>query len=508
MNLREKILAIFSRKGKTIREISSETNIPKSTVQYHKQMAIKRIENTGTLFWETGQGNEFLLRLMIAAIYVFCIKAGTGAGRLKEFLKLLELKSYLTTSESCILKIIKRIEALILEYKKVTEDEIYSKAEEISLILGVDETWFNKMYLVCQELSSGYLFVEAESEQRDAITWDKKINKIFKSLPQAVIKYFVSDREKALINLATVIYEVPSVADCFHFKHCINKLLCISLASKLRWSSIKLTEAYKTRKSELINEFSEKYAHIQFHTDLYAESMSNISQILHPFTQGNQTNTVELAQRDIYDELSNIEQVIDSCKINDKYKLFTKAEKQVPDVVSVIGLWHQLKEETLSEMKVPEQTKQWFKDYLLPKTYWELAIEKTKYKASKERLKGELKKCCEINQDKEIPTEMANIESNSLKQDAINLCRKFQRASSQVEGRNGHLALINHNQRSFDKNRLKVLTAVHNFDTRGTDGKTPAERLFGKKVKFKSIFEYILENYNDLPRPRNRKPTN
>ncbi|OQY02796.1 MAG: hypothetical protein B6I20_06470 [Bacteroidetes bacterium 4572_117] len=103
--------------------------------------------------------------------------------------------------------------------------------------------------------------------------------------------------------------------------------------------------------------------------------------------------------------------------------------------------------------------------YLLPSTYWELAIQKTKHKPSRVRLKEELKKCCEIDQNQYLSTEISNIESKRLKNDAINLCRKFQRASSQVEGRNGYLSLINHNQRGFDDNRLKVLTIVHNFDT-------------------------------------------
>ncbi len=318
--------------------------------------------------------------------------------------------------------------------------------------------------------------------------------------------YFVSDRAKALVSLATSVHKVSSVADCFHFKYCINKLLCLSLASKLRCSDSNMKEALETRNNELINDCSDKYAHIQFHTDLYVESMSNISQVLHPFRKGNQNNTIEFAEKNIHKELSNIKQVIDNCEITDKYKLFTKAEKQVSDLVSVIGLWHQIKEETLSAMTVPQLTKKWFENYLLPSTYWELAIQKTKHKPSRVRLKKELKKCYEIDQNQYLATEISNIESKRLKNDAINLCRKFQRASSQVEGRNGYLSLINHNQRGFDDNRLKVLTIVHNFDTRGIDGKTPAERLFREKIKFDPLFNYILENFGDLPRPRKRKP--
>ncbi len=91
-----------------------------------------------------------------------------------------------------------------------------------------------------------------------------------------------------------------------------------------------------------------------------------------------------------------------------------------------------------------------------------------------------------------------------MKIKAEELCRKFQRTSSQVEGRNGYLSMINHNQRGFDQDRLKVLTVVHNFDIYGTDGKTPAERLFGNKIKHDKIIDYLIKNFGDLPLPRKR----
>ena len=190
MKIRKKILTIFKRKEETIRKISKATNIPKSTVHYLKQKIRKRIKSIGTDFWETELGNQFTIKLVTSAIYVFGIKSGNGAGRFKEFFEMLELENYLPTSESTILNIIRHIEGLILEYKKMAEQEAHSKVKEIELILGVDETWFDKMYLVCQELSSGYIFFETESEQRDAASWNKHIKKnslSYSQMPQSGI---------------------------------------------------------------------------------------------------------------------------------------------------------------------------------------------------------------------------------------------------------------------------------------------------------------------------------
>jgi Family of unknown function (DUF6399) len=52
--------------------------------------------------------------------------------------------------------------------------------------------------------------------------------------------------------------------------------------------------------------------------------------------------------------------------------------------------------------------------------------------------------------------------------------KAFQRALSAVEGRNGYLSQMHHNQRGLPKHRDKVWTILHNFDCRGSAGTTPA----------------------------------
>jgi Family of unknown function (DUF6399) len=78
----------------------------------------------------------------------------------------------------------------------------------------------------------------------------------------------------------------------------------------------------------------------------------------------------------------------------------------------------------------------------------------------------------------------------------------FQRASSAVEGRNGALAQLHHNQRGLPKRRYKVWTVLHNFDCRAPDGTTPAARFFRRE--FPDLFETVLSKSNALPRPRKR----
>lgn len=299
----------------------------------------------------------------------------------------------------------------------------------------------------------------------------------------------MSDRAKALVNLATSIHKVSSVADCFHFKYCINKLLCLSLCSKLR-----------SLQPDKGQEATSDYAQVNFYNDLYVESMGNISQILHPFIDGAVPNTSDKVVDALHDELSKIQQVITGCEISDRYGLFSKAESQITDVAQVIDLWHGIVEQEIEKMQLSQEQREYLL-VVLPLCYWQQAAKKTKHTPTRERLRKQFQKCRQPNEAHGLSVE----QEVEIKQKAQQLCRKFQRASSQVEGRNGHLSLINHNQRGFNDGRLKVLTVVHNYDTKGLDGKTPAQRLFGQHVDFEPLFEYIIKNIGELPMPRRRK---
>ncbi len=80
--------------------------------------------------------------------------------------------------------------------------------------------------------------------------------------------------------------------------------------------------------------------------------------------------------------------------------------------------------------------------------------------------------------------------------------KALQRASSAVEGRNGSLSGMHHNQRGLPKGRYPVWTVLHNFDCRASDGTTPAARFFRRG--FPDLFEAVLAKIHDLPRPRKR----
>lgn len=158
-----------SKPDQSYRAASKELGIPKSTIYDHDKRLASRNQNAESVFWESEAGQAFVKRLIVSAIYTFGIKGGVGAGRIEEFMKQIRLSTHAGISESSIYRMMKEIEAEILRYKELVERDLQDRAsqqlEHLEVVLGLDETWLDKMLLVCQELGSGYIFLNNQAKK-------------------------------------------------------------------------------------------------------------------------------------------------------------------------------------------------------------------------------------------------------------------------------------------------------------------------------------------------------
>ena len=80
----------------------------------------------------------------------------------------------------------------------------------------------------------------------------------------------------------------------------------------------------------------------------------------------------------------------------------------------------------------------------------------------------------------------------------------FQRSSSCVEGRNGHLSRYHQGCHRLSDRKLAALTAIHNSPIRRPDGTTAAERFFGRAHPL--LVEQVLGQISFPPPPRRQRP--
>jgi hypothetical protein len=161
---------------------------------------------------------------------------------------------------------------------------------------------------------------------------------------------------------------------------------------------------------------------------------------------------------------------------------------------SLIGVW-------LSGWNLSAPVASWLREDLIPGLYVARAAQKADTAAERQRLR-ELSE--EILARARSPTGLWGTLSPEQR---VDLERKaqacadlFQRSSSCVEGRNGHLALKHHALHQFTPRKLRALTVLHNYVMRRADGTTAAERFYGAAPR--DCFAWLLDRLPVPARPR------
>ena len=226
----------------SVRRLAERTGLSKSSVHRHLQAVKRRDCSPESPFWETEAGRTWLIRLVVATLFVFGLKRGVGAETLSEFCGCLHLEAHVGCSPSALRSVMHTLERLILETAATWEKEGVAHGEIRPVIGAVDETFLQRMMLVFMDLPSGYLFMEAVAGDRSYDTWYKGINGRLTTFGTEVL-YLVSDRAKALIKLAHTGLGCLSIPDLFHLSHDLAKGYALSIFGRLRQAQQALEQA-------------------------------------------------------------------------------------------------------------------------------------------------------------------------------------------------------------------------------------------------------------------------
>ncbi len=246
MRFWDKSLHIFNylcnhgRQG--IRRMAQQTGLSKSSVHRLMQAMERRGVHPESWWWETEEGRRWLTRLVVATLYLFGLKRGVGIDTLSEFFVLLRLETQVGCSPSALRGVMQALEAALLETVGAWEKEGHADGEGREIIGAVDATFLEQMILVFMDLKTGYLLREEVAADRTYPTWKALVEERLAALGTHVL-YVVSDRAKALIQLAEQGLECLSIPDFFHLMHEIVKSYSLALGRRVRQAHKALTEA-------------------------------------------------------------------------------------------------------------------------------------------------------------------------------------------------------------------------------------------------------------------------
>jgi hypothetical protein len=511
--------AIHEHGKQSIRCLAERTGLSKSSVHRHLQARDRRDRYPESWFWETEAGRTWLIRLVVATLFVFGLKRGVGAETIREFFSHLHVETHVGCSPSALRHIMHTLEHLILESGAAWEQEGIAQGEIRPVIGAVDETFLQRMMLVFMDLATGYLVMEEGAMDRRFDTWYDRANERLTTLGTGVL-YLVSDRAKALIKLARTGLGCLSIPDLFHLSHDLAKGYSLAIFSRLRQAKGDLEQAkqqFETvqqnaqAKPVHIEQVQAQVAvcavsvnHWQGVSRTWRQHLCNLSRILHPWRLADSTRqTSKAVEEQLGAELEAIETLLETHGLPVKPATLDKVRKQLPGISALVDLWWQTVRQDLAQMAMTPRWTQWVEDLLLPLMYWQERLSRTRGAGQKAQIALVLQPVEAAFEPHACTRQLKPEVLADWEAWAAEHARAFQRASSAVEGRNSYLSQMQHNHRGLPRRRYPVWTVLHNFDCRATDGTTPASRFFRRS--FPDLFESVLSQIDALPMPRQRR---
>jgi Family of unknown function (DUF6399)/IclR helix-turn-helix domain len=501
----------------SVRRVARQTGLSKSSVHRLTQAMHRRDHYPESWWWETAEGRQWLTRLVLATLYTFGLKRGVGLDTMSEFFVRLHLATQVGCSASALRGVMQALEAALLETAGAWEQDGQTHGEGREIIGAVDETFLERMLLVCLDLRTGYLLLEEVADDRTYATWKAVVEERLTALGAHVL-YMVSDRAKALVQLAATGLECLSMPDFFHVVHDIVKSYSLAIGQRLRHARQELTKAQEALaryqgQRHAAQEASEVTALVEArHVEVvrweeahhtYRGHLESLSYTLHPFRLSDSTpQTSAQVESQLTATVEAIEAFALSHQLPARHAAMSKVRKHVPALAALVDFWWQGVHRDLEPFLLSPRWRQWVHECLLPMVYWDYQVPRTRCRRRKAKIQEAVEVVRAAFDRHPITQRLAPHVLEEWQAWAIDRVSAFQRTSSAVEGRNGFLSQMHHNQRGLPKQRSKVWTVLHNFDCRAADGTTPASRFFRRE--FPDLFETVLAHAGDLPRPRQR----
>jgi hypothetical protein len=503
----------------SIRSLADRIGLSKSSVHRHLQAIGRRDRYPESSFWDTEAGRAWLIRLMVATLFVFGLKRGVGAETLSEFCSRLRVEAHVGCSPSALRHVMHTLERLILEPATAWEKEGIAHGEIRPVIGAVDETFLQRMMLVCMDLATGSVLMEEVAADRSFDTWYDRANERLTTFGTEVLS-LVSDRAKALIKLAHTGLRCPSIPDLFHLGYDLAKGYSLCIFGRLLQAKRDLEHAKQrletlqkdaqgddvqvTQVQDRVAACATAVTHWQEVGSAWRQHLSNVSRILHPWRLADSTRqTSKEVEEQLGTELEAIETLFETNGLQRKKDTLDKVRKQLAGISALVDLWWQTVRQDLTQLAMTPRWTQWAEEWLLPLMYWQEQLHRTRCPVQKAQIALVLQAVAEAFARHPCTRQLKSEVLAGWKAWAAEHARAFQRASSAVEGRNGSLSQMQHNHRGLPTRRYQVWTVLHNFSCRAADGTTPASRFFRRS--FPDLFESVLAQLDELPMPRQRR---
>ncbi len=517
------------------RHLAAELGVPRTTLQ-HWLKRKERIdaEPEVVAFFESPTGVAFLHRLVLGSHFVFSLMGPCGIRLVCRFLELSGLDQFVAASYSPQQKVSVAMEEAVLEFEQQEKERLGASMAAKQITVCEDETFQPEICLVAIEPVSNFILLEKHAPNRKAQEWDQALAEATAGLPVEIIQS-TSDEGRGIVCHVKKGLGAHHSPDLFHVQQEVVKGASVALSSRNRQALKGVEKAtekvsrYQALKRAYLNDegrtdcspgLEKKIKQAQQEEDEAKKTLETaaahqeqikliiqgIRQAYHPYDlQTGAARSAEVVSASLTEQFSALEALTTEANLSERcFKRIQKAERVVGDMVATIAFFWLTLRAKIDALSLPPAIQQAVYITLIPAIYLHLVAHKVKTPEEKRHLLARSERLLAPLLASDGP--FAGLDKDQLlliEQVATECAHLFQRSSSCVEGRNGHLALFHHSLHRLSNRKLAALTTVHNYFLKRPDDTSAAQRFFGAKPK--DLFAWVLARV-DLPgRPAQKR---
>jgi len=514
--------------GRSLRDTGKAVGIPKSTLSFHENKQT-RLPPEAYRFFTSPVGASFIHDMITAIITIFVIGKECGSRGVARLVQQLHLDSIVAGSHTSWADFIGKVEKGIISFGSTENRRLGQNLDDRPYVFAVDETFFPEICLVGIEARSGFIITETFAEDRSAATWSDAWKQSTADFPKLNAVGISSDGAKGILAFADMLGAFHS-PDLFHVEHDYCKALNFKLMKdekEAQKSVEEATLALSRAKDEIkaaakaprgpgrppnwqqrIAEAEQGLADANKRLEAAAGRRSRLRDALRLISAAHHPVDIvtgerrgrSVVERDLRKAHAAILILAEEVSLRERgMELIHKAERQIPALAETIALFSTAADTLASSLELLPAEVAAFHRFLVTAAYLKrvanqmTADERSRMRQLAESLRTQGRVALSGRDDAFFKDVL------EVAEDAAYL---FQRSSSCVEGRNGHLSLCHHSGRGLSKSRMAALTVLANYYQRRPDGTTAAERFF--RAPHRDLFAHLQENLPPLPRAGGR----
>jgi len=523
--------------GQPLRQVATELGIARSTLRdWCAAVPPAGLPAEVAACLATPAGVGWLHRLVVVMHLIITLRAGAGVRLVCEFLELSGLSAVVGAAYGSQYALTVRIQDAVAQQAQAQRTALARGMPPREVTVCEDETFHPDSCLVAIEPVSNFMLLEQYAPDRTAATGTQALATALEGLPVTVIQG-TSDEAKALRRHVTTDLGAQHTADLFHGQHAVSKATSLHLARDVRQATADVAVAQapvdavraaerayhassprprgrppafrvqmEAAVTDLVRAESAQTQAVARQTQA-REQIRELGRLYHPYdlVSGAGQSVARVAARfaDVWARLADL---ADAADLPSRAReQLAKAQRLTVSWLATLAFFWATVQARVDALDLAPDVEQAVLTQLLPARYLERVAGRSPYAADRQRLLAlSAPLLAPLRQPTHPLQALAPARRAQIEAVAAGCADVFQRSSSGVEGRNGHLSRYHHGSHRLSDRKLAALTALHNFYVRRPDGTTAAERFFGRAHP--ALVEQVLAQVSLPPPARRRRP--